>query len=345
MRLKTVLVSIAAAAIIIGVVIWWFVGKSELPIAEQIREKAPLYRFQVEKRSIPIQTTVVGNICPILSSAASSEISGQIKEVFVYEGDSFKEGDLLAKIDDEQYLFEFLQAKKQSESLIALFEQAKNQYLRTDRLLKKQASTQVEWEKAKANYESAMANALAAEENQQRLKTRFEKTNIYAPFDGFVGKKLVDEGDLALPGKKLFLIYSSGPFEINAEVPETFIPYLRFGENVDVSVDSFNLKTKGEITDIVPYGNPKSYTYTVKAILENNGLVLPLSFGRMTFPTGSHEAVLIPENAFERIGQLEIVKVFENGLWKRRYVRIGKRYENQVEVLSGLDEGETIGYD
>lgn len=328
-----------------GAATFWYLTRVKTDSSHTIPSQSFQHQARVEKSTIPIRAEVVGNIVPALHSILSAEISGQVKAVSVSEGDPIPLGQVLADIDDAQYALELAQARQQQDSLEPLFKDALAQYQRTDRLFKKEAATLVQWEKAKAAYENAEANYNGAQKNTQRLLVRFEKTKITSPYKGIVAKKFIDPGDLIVPGKQLFLIYADGPLEIHAEVPEKLISFLHVGSKVAIDVGAFHLKTKGVVAEIIPYANPQSHTYLVKATLENSGKILPQSYGRMTFSTGYQKAVLIPGKAIQKIGQLEIVCVLENEVWVRRYIRTGRQINGKVEVLSGLSEGEIIGYD
>jgi RND family efflux transporter MFP subunit len=331
--------------VLIGISVFYYIGvaKEQFPTNQQ--NVPPKHLTIAEKQKVPLYAVVVGNIMPSLNSTLSAEIPAQVKEVLVKPGDKIEKDQLLLKLDDKQYALELEQAQSEWTATKANFDEADRNYQRTQRLLEKMASTQVAGEKAQTAYENAQSKLQTASKNIERLKIRLEKTNILAPYTGLVGEKFIDSGDYVMPGTPLFIIYGAEPFEIEAKVPENYISLLKIGDEVSIDVDAFHLKTKATITEIIPYGDSKSHIFMVKARLKNQAATLPKAFGKMTFPVGEQEAVLIPVDYIQRFGQLEIITVLTNNVWQRRYVRTGQRFNKKIIILSGLEGGETIGHD
>ncbi len=337
-------ISLSLLAILAGIA-WLYMAEHDHRPHENILAETPRYQERVKKSRIPLTVETVGTIMPALNSTLASEIPARIIEVYAHAGDHVEKDQLLAQLDEQSYRLEFEQAQSQWNGLKALFNEAENHFNRTQRLLNKEAATQVEFEKAKAAYQNAEAQLQAAANHMNFLKTRLEKTRILAPYAGTIGSKFIQPGDYAAPSTPLFALYSPNTFEIRAEVPQKWVPYLKIGNPVQIDVPGFKLQTTATLSEIIPFGHPQSYTFIIKARLEHRGDALPTSFAKMTFPVGEEEVLLIPANYFRHIGQLEIVSVLSQNKWERRYIRTGKLLQDHVIVLSGLVEGEIIGYD
>jgi HlyD family secretion protein len=97
-----------------------------------------------------------------------------------------------------------------------------------------------------------------------------------------------------------------------------------------------------QVEEIIPYADPRTRTFLVKAILPEIEGIYPGMYGKLLIPSGTTEVVLIPPGAIRRIGQLEMVKVKKGDIWESRYIKTGKIHGELVEVLSGLSGNEIL---
>jgi multidrug efflux pump subunit AcrA (membrane-fusion protein) len=164
---------------------------------------------------------------------------------------------------------------------------------------------------------------------------------ISAPFSGKVVRKLADVGDTVGPGQAIFLVETSGLPELRAAVPESLASALRVGQEIEAGVDAAGASLTGAVREIAPRSDPASRTILVKVSLPPvPGLVAGL-FGRLRIPVGEYRSLVIPSSAVKEIGQLEMVEVLDKEKRaERRFVTLGERHGDLVEVLSGLREGE-----
>jgi RND family efflux transporter MFP subunit len=177
----------------------------------------------------------------------------------------------------------------------------------------------------------------------QEARFMLDHTLIRAPFGGRVIKKMMDVGDMASPGVPLFVIEVSGRPELHAEVSESLLSSLHVSDKLSVVVDALGARLEGEIREIVPLSDPSSRTVQVKVTLpQSPGLVNGL-FGRLLIPSGRQDVLVVPFLAVREVGQLYLVDVSDGkGHAARRFVTLGERHEDLVEVLSGLKEGEEV---
>ena len=97
------------------------------------------------------------------------------------------------------------------------------------------------------------------------------------------------------------------------------------------------------VEEIVPYADPQTRTFLVKAALPAMDGLYPGMFGRLRIPVQERQVVAAPKAAIRRVGQLELVTVKENGGWKQRFVKTGNAVDaSLVEVLSGLNGNEIV---
>jgi len=169
-------------------------------------------------------------------------------------------------------------------------------------------------------------------------------TKIRAPFDGLIIAKLADAGAMAAPGVPLLTIEDPSHFRLEALLDESQIGAVRLGETIPIMLDSLaNQSIAGKVVQIVPMADPASRTFTVKIDLPSNPQIRSGVFGRARFPRGERQSILVPQTALLHRGQLDAVYVVgKDDIAILRYVTLGKPSANQVEVLSGLENGERI---
>ncbi len=174
--------------------------------------------------------------------------------------------------------------------------------------------------------------------------TAMSFTKVRAPFDGVVVSKLAEPGSMAAPGVPLLVVEDPSHFRLEAQVDESKIGAVKLGEAVAVVVDSLgNQPIVGKVTQIVPAADPSSRTFTVKIDLPPNPQMRTGLFGRASFPRGERQAIAIPKSAVLSRGQMQAVYVIgSDQLASLRFVTLGMASGDQVEVLSGLQNGDRI---
>lgn len=312
----------------------------------------------------------VGTIRPRTESRMESRITGQVLEVVVQAGARVAKGDLLLRLDDRQARSRLDQAKealhgataakKQAVQSVAAakagFQQAESDWKRVRQFFQEGAATQREKEQAASRYQQAMANEKRATEALRGADAGIRQareivkeagialgyTRITAPEAGEVLQRLVEPGDLAVPGKPLLVLKTSGGLRLEAHVREGLMGTVGPGKALFVAIDTRNLLLPCVVEEVVPYADPRSRTFLVKVTLpEGNGLY-PGMFGTLRIPVGKRPAVVVDGAAVRRVGQLDLMTVETEGGWERRYVTCGEMVAGRREILSGLDGGERV---
>jgi len=111
---------------------------------------------------------------------------------------------------------------------------------------------------------------------------------------------------------------------------------------LQVHVDSLEGALDGTVVEIAPSADPGSRTFVAKIDLPPTPGLRPGQFGRVAIPIGEFAALRVPDSALLRRGQMEIAFVVEDGHARMRLVKSGQRVGGEVELLSGVDPGETI---
>ena len=264
--------------------------------------------------------------------------------VLVEAGRPVESGDLLATLDSKQLETRVAQASSSLEAARAELADAKLHHGRMERLLPEKAVTHVQMDQAKARLRQARANVNAAQKKSEESKIIQGYTRIVAPMSGVIERREVDPGDLAWPGKPLFVIHNPEGLRLEASVGEGMIGRVQKDKPVEVEITAVSRTLEGTVDEIVPSADPVSRSFLVKISLPDTRDLYPGMFGRLKIPLEDRPTVLIPAAAVSDVGQLKTVLVLKDGRWVRRYVTLGDRANDAVEVLSGLSGGESIGW-
>jgi RND family efflux transporter MFP subunit len=269
---------------------------------------------------------VVGTVRPKLRSVIEAKISGRIEKMLVVPGQEVKAGELLVQLDARE-------AKARLDQAIAVRQQAENDLKRYEVLRAKQVVTPADLEAAQSKAQIAVAAAAEAE-------TNLAYATITAPFDGVITRKLTDVGDLAAPGKALLEIEDPRVLQFEAAVPEAVIDHVKLGARFPVHVVSSELE--GTVSEIAPSADVTSRTFLVKLDLPNSTGLRAGQFGRVAIPVSETHVLRAPATAVVQRGQMEFVFVLADKRAQLRIVKTGRRFGNEVELLSGVTAGEQV---
>lgn len=271
---------------------------------------------------------VVGNVEAAQRAVLSAKVTGVIDQLKVAPGARVARGEVLATIDAREI-------KARLDSAVAAQDQARKDFARIERLLQSGSSTRQEFDAATTRLRTADAGLVEA-------RTMLQYTEIMAPFDGVVTRKLVEVGDLATPGKPLLEMENSSLLRFECEIPEALIDRVSMGSELPVWVDAAGAELSGKVSEIAPSASAGSRTFLVKLDLPAAEKLRAGQFGRVRVPVRERPALLVAEGAVVRRGQIESVFVVEEGAARLRLVKIGRKMNGQVEVLSGLAGGESV---
>lgn len=271
---------------------------------------------------------VVGNVEAAQRAVLSAKVTGVIDAVKVAPGARVTRGEVLATIDAREI-------KARLDSALAAQDQAQKDFARIEKLLKSGSSTRQEFDAATTRLRTADAALVEA-------RTMLQYTEITAPFDGVVTRKLVEVGDLATPGKPLLEMENSSLLRFECEIPEALVDRVSMGAELPVTIDAAGATLSGKVSEIAPSASAGSRTFLVKLDLPAAEKLRAGQFGRVRVPVRERPALLVAGAAVVRRGQIESVFVVEEGTARLRLVKTGRKMDGQVEVISGLSGGESV---
>jgi RND family efflux transporter MFP subunit len=303
--------------------------KHEAPAAPGAALPPAAVRVQrIEAVTQPVVEEVVGTVQPKLQATIEARVNGRITRLPVGLAQQVAQGEVLAELEAQEISAKLDQAK-------ATLRQAELEFKRTGNLRQQSAATQAEFDTVQARYNVAKAAVAEAE-------ALSGYTRITAPFDGVVARKLVDEGDLAMPGKPLLELEGRTGLRLVAEVPAVLADHMAAQAKLALRVDTVPDPITGTVAEISPAADPAARTVRVKVDLPAVAGLRSGQFGRLAVPVGQGTFLFVPPLALVRRGQLEILFVAAEGKAQMRLVRTGKQTAQGLEILAGLTSGEAV---
>ena len=292
--------------------------------------------------------TASGKIEAENSANLSTRMMGYVTKIHVKVGQHVGAGQLLVSIKNTDLQAKNAQVDASILQASAGFNNAKKDYDRFVALFKQQSASQKELDDITARYEMAKAGLEGAKQMRNEVMAQFSYSNITAPFSGTVTNTFVKEGDMANPGMPLISVEGASKLQVTAMVSESDITTIKKGMDVKVLVKSSNANLTGKVSEISGSATNTGGQYLVKINLDKvDSSVLSGMFVNVQFPVENSNSVsdaailLVPKSALVTQGQLTGVYTIGTGnIAILRWLRLGKTFGNEVEVLSGLSATE-----
>ena len=280
----------------------------------------------VEKRNVTQQTSFTGTVEAFVTNNIAPQAPRRIQRLLVDVGDHVQKGQLLVKLDASA----LVQAKAQLENY-------KTEYERAKELYEFGGASKSEYDARKLAYEVAKSTYDNLEEN----------TTLVSPVTGVVTARNYDNGDMAsaLP---VLVVEQIRPVKILINLSETLFSKVHKGMPVYVTLDAYgDEEFKGSITRIYPTIDNATRTFSVEVSLPNNDeRVRPGMFARVTLPYGEAERVVISDRAVNKLmgSGDRYVWIYKPETQTVTYskIELGRRMDNQFEVLSGVEAGDQV---
>jgi len=345
--------------------------------------------------------SATGKIQPEVEVKISSEVSGEIIELPIIEGQQVKKGDLLVRINPDIYQSSLNRVQASLQNVKANLNQAeaslteaKASYQRNKQLFEKGIISKSDWDKAISSYEIALANRESAyygvksdSATVNEALDNLNRTTIYAPMAGTISKLDVELGERVvgtqqMAGTEILRVANLSNMEVEVDVNENDIVKVTIGDSTLVEVDAYlkkqfegvvteisnsadgvlsadqvtNFKVKVRIAedsykDLVE-GKPAYYspfrpgmTATVDIITDqrNNAINVPISaIAIKTDTTSAKRKSKDLENLIEKPEKFECVFIKNGDTAELRVVKTGIQDDSNIEITSGLEEGDEV---
>lgn len=301
-----------------------------------------------------VRFSASGKIEAMRQANLSTRMMGYIRDIQVKVGDRVRQGQTLLSLD----IADLNAQRARSEAAIAeaqaAFTTAEKDYQRYSRLFEEESASQKELDDMTARFRMAEARLEAARQAKQEVEAQLAYARIKAPFGGIVTNIFPKIGDMANPGQTLVALESPGVFEVKAGIPEAEISRVARGDSVIVYIEVIGEQRSGYVSELSLSARHTGGQYLATIALPDSpeglrsGMYARVLFER-TGPAGSdgtaaaswQGSVLIPQEALVHRGQLSgVYTISQENTALLRWLRLGSKQGDQVEVLSGLSPGE-----
>jgi membrane fusion protein (multidrug efflux system) len=299
-------------------------GASMTETALQVRA------YRVEPTELTEQLSTTGTIRANEEVEIVSEISGKISSIHFDEGSRVRAGELLLKIDDSELLAERQRALYRVE--LAERDEARQKQLLEDGVIAREA------------YDVALGELNVLRAELQLIEAQLLKTEIRAPFNGVIGLRWVSPGSYLSSQTRIASLKDLDPVKLDFTVPEKYSGLMQVGDRISFTVGSSDRTFDGTIYAVEPGIEASTRSLRVRARCPNhNGALVPGAFANVTLVLRSvADALTVPSIAvIPELGGKKVF-VYEDGLAQSRSVETGIRSQNEVQVTSGLIEGDLV---
>ncbi|MCU0474299.1 MAG: efflux RND transporter periplasmic adaptor subunit [Bacteroidales bacterium] len=313
-------------------------GKKEAPAVNAISNAAkkaaiPVKVMTLAKTKIARTIDYTATILPFEEVNMAPSIPGRIEKIYVEIGDRVNKEDNLFLMDRTQ----LYQQKVQLASL------AKD-LSRLDTLLKSGSAKQQQYDQLKTQYDVTRTNVEFMEAN----------TLLKAPFNGVVTGKYFEDGEMysgtptTTTGRSAVVtVMQVNPLKVNVSITEQYFPLIKRGLKAGITSDIYKGENfTGTVYRVAPTINSATRSFITELEVPNkNDLLRPGMFVRVSMDLGEVETFVVPASSVlvQEGTNIRYVFVYENGLAKRIEVLIGKRFDDQLEIISEtLKDGVTL---
>ncbi|RKH91363.1 efflux RND transporter periplasmic adaptor subunit [Corallococcus sp. AB045] len=284
--------------------------------------------------------SAVGTVMALRGVTLSAELPGVVNDIRFENGASVKKGQVLIQLDTSSEQAQLAGAEADAELSRLTRERA-------EKLNAQGANTQ-------SDLDAVRARALQSSATVAHLKSLIAKKTIRAPFDGRIGIRQVELGQLVSPGNPIASLQSSTPALVEFQLPQQALAQVKQGQKVRLRVDVFPGESwEGDLTTINPEVELSSRNVRMRATVPNaDGRLLPGMFVSVeVLSDASEQVVAIPATAVLFAPYGDSVFTLAEGkdaagktalLARQQFVRLGERRGDYVAVTSGLKPGQTV---
>jgi len=316
---------------------------------EQPPKKPTEVVFPVETRTLAVgrveyRVTAVGAVEAFENVQVTARVAGVVERLQFKEGDSVKEGALLAEIEPQRFQLQVASAQGVLARVQASKAEAERELDRAQKLAAEGVSSGLEV----STWQTKVATA-AAQESEARAALGVASLNLRdarlkAPLGGLIQSRLVQTGQYVQPGTVIATLIRRDPMLLRFRVTEQEAARLALGMQASFVVTGSPAPRQAKITFIAGAAEPASRMVPVAAEVPDDPSLRPGAFAEVTVPVGENDAALAaPETAIRASERGFVAFVVDAGVARERIVELGLRTpDGLVEVVKGLRAGESL---
>ncbi len=307
----------------------------------------PFATVKISKQTKSLERLFEGTVEAVNKATISAQTSGLITEINVDVDDFVEKDAIIVRFNDTEHKSRLDQAISAQVAAKARAAAAQQEFDRVKPLFKSGTVARSRYDSAKSALDTTKADVQRAAAAIAQAREQLSYTIVRAPYSGLVVNRHVQVGEMASPGKPLMTGFSLEKLRVRSEVPEQYARKIRksnmatiiSGDGKEISVDKLT---------VFPFADPRSNTVTIRLELPTGtDSVFPGMLVKARFKVGEAAVLTIPEEAIVTRGEVTGAYLVDaNDKAHLQQIRTGKIYpDGNVEVLSGLNEGDRVAID
>ncbi|MFB1482407.1 efflux RND transporter periplasmic adaptor subunit [Corallococcus sp. RDP092CA] len=316
------------------------------PTAPAVVSLGPENVVRVEPLRLESGPVISGTLQARRLASVRAEVGGSILAVEADQGQTVKEGQLLARVEEGTLREQVLAASSTVRVARNALQVAKADEQRNQILVKQGVITRRDFERAQLARTQAEGQLADAQARLKLAQDQLGRTKVTAPFDGVVSERQVHAGDIVQPGAPLFTVVDPATLRLEASVPAAQLGQVQVGTPVDFRVNGYAGRAfKGQVERINPAVDPATGQVRIYVSIPNTEQVLLSGlFAEGRVASQAKQALAVPVDALDTRQEPPTVQRIANGKVEEVAVTVGLRDDvaQTVEVTSGLRAGDVV---
>ncbi len=301
---------------------------------------------KIVSRDLPVMVRSVGRLVPNREVMVSAQVTGILMQINADVGTKVTSGETLVKLDPIDYKLALNEAQANFESAQAKLAVAEKNYARAKRLLPENVITPELFDQAEAEYRSSQALVAQLGAVVDIARHRLDKTNISAPFDGYVSQRLVELGQNLAVCEPVMRIADMKTMRVVIHINEHDYVHLDEDDPVTVMVEAFsNTSFPGRVDKIGIKADGRTNTFEIEILVDNPQFILKAGLtARVSIQTEVvPDAVMISQGSvLFREDRKEVFVIEQGNTAVARKVKLGRVEGSLVRILEGLMPGDHL---
>ena len=333
--------------IILSIFIFIFIFINyNIEVLQANSEKLPKVSVKTVKKEYISETYIVtSRIAPFKSDTISVKSPGPIEDVYVEVGDFVKKGDVLLKIENDELEADKNNKEGELSESLARLELEEKKLERLKALMNSPSFKRAEYEDQINIVKAAEGNLIKITSQYNKAKIIYDDAILKAPYSGVISKRLVTKGNYVNTGTPVFELVNNEKFEIEANIPSDKISLLNKKKEAEIILPNGKI-LKSLFRSVVPKENPNTRTVIVrfKPLFnqKKSNLLINQNMNLKIFLKSKKQIKTIVKDALLIKNGNTVVYVIEDNIAKLKTIKIGIPYQDSIEVVEGLKEGEKI---
>jgi membrane fusion protein, multidrug efflux system len=300
----------------------------------------------VKRDQISTGPLISGTLAAEREATVRAEIGGSVLQVGTEEGKAVKQGQVIAKIEDQTQRDAFTSAQSSVKSAENALAVATREATRTENLVKAGALPERDLETVHNQVTAAQAQLASAQSQLASARKALDNATVRAPMTGVVSKRAANEGDVVSSGTELVKIIDPSSMKLQASVPSEALAAIRIGLEVQFRVRGYDQTFEGRIERISPTADPVTRQVSIFVTIPNkSGRLVAGLFAEGRVTRDQRQGLVVPVAAVNVNGPQPWVLRVKDGKAEKLDVKIGLRDEQTERVelqSSALQEGDQL---